>query len=143
MQTGVVLIATLYLWFFSSIADLATTGMDGAYSSATVRALATEGTTLSLLQLGSAVALVVTGVLALTRRSGAARLGLIGAHAVQILLAGYWAVRLLVLVGDLPGSGSAAPFVAVALFFAGGPAVGIGLLLTGTGRRWFDGTARP
>lgn len=143
VQTGVVLIASLYVWFFASFADLATTGVNGAYSSATVRALATEGSALAAVQLLSAVALVGTGIFALTRRTRAARLALIAAHAVQVLLAGYWTVRLIVLLDDLPGSGSAGSLVAFTVFFAAGPAVAIGLLLSGAGRRWFDGTPRP
>jgi hypothetical protein len=143
VQAGIVLIASLYVWFFASVADLATTGMDGAYSSATIRALATEGSVLAIVQLVSAVALVVSGVLTLTRRSRAVWPASIAAHAVQLLLAGYWTVRLLVLAGELDGPGPAGPLVAFAAFFAAGPAVGVGLLLRGSGRRWFDGTPRP
>ena len=142
VQAALVLLSSLYVWFFASVADLATTGVRGAYSSATVRALATEGSTLAIVQLVSAVALVVGGILALTRRTRAARLALIAAHAVQVLLAGYWTVRLLELAGDLPGSGPAGSLVAFTAFFAAGPTVGVGLLLAGAGRRWFDGTTR-
>jgi hypothetical protein len=142
VQAGVVLIASLYVWFFASVADLATTGVNGAYSSATVRALATEGSALAVVQVVSAVALVVSGVLALTRRTRRVRLALIAAHAVQILLALYWTVRLLALVDDLPGTGPGGSLIAFTAFFAAGPTVGVGLLLTGTARGWFDGTAR-
>jgi hypothetical protein len=136
-----VLIASLYLWFFASLADLATTGVNGAYSSPTVRGLATEGTTLAVVQLLSAVALVITGVLALNRRSAAAHRGLAVAHAVQLVLAGYWAVRLMTVLDDVPGSDPSAAFASFTLFFAAGPAVAVGLLLAGAARRWFDGTA--
>jgi hypothetical protein len=143
VQAGLVLLASLYVWFFASVADLVTTGVNGAYTSSTVRALATEGSALAVVQLASAVALVVGGVLALTRRTRGAWLALLAAHAVQVLLAAYWTVRLLVLAGDLPGSGPAGSLVAFTAFFAAGPAVGVGLLLAGAGRRWFDGTAQP
>jgi hypothetical protein len=143
VQATVVLIVSLYLWFFASVADLATGGMAGAYSSTTIRALATEGSTLALLQLLSAVLLVVAGILALNRRTRAAWLRLITAHAVQLLLAGYWTVRLMMLLGDLPGDDPQSAFLTLTLFFAAGPAVAVGLLLVGSGRRWFDGTAQP
>jgi hypothetical protein len=46
------------------------------------------------------------------------------------------------LLGDIPGDDPASPVLIVTLFFAAGPAVALGLLLTGPGRRWFDGTPR-
>jgi hypothetical protein len=136
-----VVFASLYLWFFASLADLATTGVSGAYSSPTVRGLAAEGTTMAVVQLLSAVALVVTGILALNRRSRAAHRGLVAASALQVLLAAYWAVRLLSLLDDVPGGDPSSALVSFTLFFAAGPAVAIGLLLSGVARRWFDGTA--
>jgi hypothetical protein len=143
VQAIVVLVASLYLWFFASVADLAASGaMRGGYSSAVVSSLATEGSTLAAVQLASVVLLVAGGVLALNRRTRAARLWLLAAHAVQVLLAVYWAARLLILLDDIPGDDPQAPFLVVAMFFATGPAVALGLLLTGPGRRWFDGTPR-
>jgi hypothetical protein len=137
-----VLVASLYLWFFASLADLATSGGGTAYSSGTVRGLATEGSTLAGVQLLSAVALIVAGVLALARRSRAVHRGLIAAQVLQLLLAGFWAVRLGVLFDDGPGADPRSALLACTLFFALGPAVAVGLLLTRTGRRWFDGTPR-
>jgi hypothetical protein len=140
VQAAFVLIASLYLWFFASLADLATTGVDGAYSSATVRGLAAEGTALALVQTLSAVALVAGGILALNRRTRAAFRWLVAVHAAQVLLAGYWAVRLLMLFDDVPGDDPTGVFLTFTLFFAAGPVVALGLALSGAGRRWFDGT---
>jgi hypothetical protein len=142
VQATMALVAALYLWFFASLADLATAGVGSAYSSATIRALASEGTTLAVVQALSAAALVTAGILALNRRTGAVHLWLVAAHAVQLLLAGYWAVRLLMLLDDVPGGDPRTAFLTVTLFFAAGPLVALGLLLAGSGRRWFDGTAR-
>ena len=142
VQAAFVLFASLYLWFFASLADLATTGVDGAYSSATVRALAAEGSLLAVVQALSAVALVAAGILALNRRTRAAHRWLVAVHAVQVVLAGYWAVRLLILFDDVPGDDPGAVLLTFVLFFAAGPLVALGLALWGPGRRWFDGTPR-
>ncbi len=142
VQTGLVLVASLYLWFFASVADAAFSGFGGVDASTTVRGLASEGATLALVQLLSAGLLVAGGVTALNRRTPSARLLLLAAHAVQMALAAYWTVRLLMLLGDIPGDDPASPVLIVTLFFAAGPAVALGLLLTGPGRRWFDGTPR-
>jgi hypothetical protein len=138
-QAVVVLIASLYLWFFASVADVAAAQADGVYSPATVDALATEGTVVALVQVLSAVVLVGAGVWALnTRRRGAWQL-LVAAHAVQVVLAGYWAVRLLSEIGGFDTEGA---IISASLFFAAGPLVGLGMLLVGAGRRWFGGTAQ-
>jgi hypothetical protein len=142
VQTGLVLVASLYLWFFSSVADAAFSGVGGVDASTTVRGLASEGATLALVQLVSAGLLVAGGVTALNRRTPGARLLLLAAHAVQVTLAAYWTVRLLMLLGDIPGDDPVSPVLILTLFFAAGPAVALGLLLTGPGRRWFDGTPR-
>jgi hypothetical protein len=137
-QAAVVLIASLYLWFVASIADLAVAEADGAYSPGMVDALAAEGTVLAVVQLLSSVVLVGAGVRALTsRRQGAWRL-LVAALAVQVALAGYWAVRLLSEIGGFDTQGAILSF---SLFFAAGPLVGLGMLLVGPGRRWFGRTA--
>jgi hypothetical protein len=141
VQALMVLVASLYLWSFASLAGLAISGVPGGYSSGTVRALATEGSTVAVIQLLSAISLVVTGILALTRRSRPVRWGLIAALAVQLLLAAYWVVRLAGLWADVSGPDPVGAFATGALFFVAAPAVGIGLLLTGQARRWFDGTA--
>jgi hypothetical protein len=143
VQAGLVLLASLYVWFFASVAGFAVSGGRAGYSSDTIRAMAAEGPTLALVQLLSAVALVVTGILAVNRRTPAVRMGLIAAHAAQLVLAVYWMFRLSTLLGDLTGGTSGGRFVTLTLFFAVAPAVGLGLLLAGPGRRWFDGTASP
>jgi hypothetical protein len=142
VQTGLVLVASLYVWFVASVADVAFSGVGGVDASTTVRGLASEGATLALVQLLSAGLLVAGGVTALNRRTPGARLLLLVAHAVQVVLAAYWTVRLMVLLGDIPGDDPASPFLIGTLFFAAGPAVALGLLLAGPGRRWFDGTPR-
>jgi magnesium-transporting ATPase (P-type) len=142
VQAGVVLIASLYVWFFASIAGVAAAEAPGVYASSTVRALATEGTVLTLVQLVSVVLLVVAGIRALSARTRGAWLLLVLAHAVQVVLAVYWAVRLLMVMSDAPGPDPGGTFVPMTLFFAAGPLVGLGLVLIGAGRRWFEG-ARP
>jgi hypothetical protein len=136
-QAVVVLIASLYLWFFASIADVAGAGADGVYSPATVDALATEGTALAVVQLVAVVVLTGAGVRALTSRRRGAWLLLVAALAVQVVLACYWAVRLLSEVGGFGAEGAILSFT---LFFGAGPLVGLGMLLVGPGRRWFGGT---
>jgi hypothetical protein len=76
-------------------------------------------------------------VWALTSRRRAAGLLLVAALAVQVVLALYWAVRL---TSEVGGFDSERTITAFALFFAAGPLVGLGMLLLGPGRRWFDGT---
>jgi hypothetical protein len=139
VQAGVVLIASLYVWFFASLADVAAAEAGAANTSRTMQALATEGTVLAVVQLVSAVLLVVAGIAALNRRTGLAWLLLLGAHAVQVVLAVYWTVRMLVVLGDVPGPGAEESFVAFTLFFAAAPLVGLGLVVGGPGRRWFAG----
>jgi hypothetical protein len=136
-QAVVVLIASLYLWFFAAMADLAAAEADGGYSPATVGALATEGTVLAVVQLVSAVVLVGAGLWALNTRRRGAWLLLMAALAVQVLLAGYWAVRLMSEIGAFDSAGA---ILALSLFFAAGPLVGLGMLLVGPGRQWFGGT---
>lgn len=141
VQAVVVLVASLYVWFFASIADIASSGRPGVYTSETARRLATEGTVLAVVQLVSAVLLVAGGIMALNRRTpGASRL-LAGAHIVQVVLALYWAGRLLDVLGDLPGADGEGSLAAFSLFFVVGPVVSLGLLLSGAARRWF--TAPP
>jgi hypothetical protein len=138
VQAGVVLIASLYLWFFASIIDLAAQGNPGVYSSSRVGALATEGTVMAVVQVVSVVLLVVAGIRALSARTRTAWLLTVGAHAVQIVLAVYWAVRLVTLMNDVPGANSSGPLAAVTVFFAAAPVVGLGMVLGGPGRRWFE-----
>jgi hypothetical protein len=141
VQGVVVFIASLYVWFFASIADIASSGRPGVYTSETARQLATEGTVLAVVQLASVVLLVVGGILALNRRTPTAYRLLAGAHIVQVVLALYWAGRLLDVLGNLAGADGEGSLAAFSLFFLVGPAVSLGLLLSGTARRWF--TAPP
>jgi hypothetical protein len=142
VQAGVVLIASLYLWFFASIIDVATRGAPGGYSSSRIDALATEGTVLAVVQLVSAVCLVVGGIRALTARSRTTWMLAVGAHAVQVVLAVYWAVRLVTVMGEVPGADAEGALSAVTIFFAAAPVVGLGMLLVGPGRRWFESPQR-
>ena len=135
-QSLVVIIASLYLWFFASIADIAVAATDDLPSS-TLDSLATEGTVLAIVQLVSAVLLIGAGVWALNSRRRAAGLLLVASLVLQVLLAGYWVVRLNTEVGGFETEGTIAAF---ALFFAAGPLVGLGMVLLGPGRRWFGGT---
>ena len=140
VQSVVVLIASLYVWFFASIADIASSGRPDVYTSETARQLATEGTVLAVVQLFSAALLVAGGILALNRRTPTAYRLLAGAHVVQVVLALYWAGRLLDVLGDLPGAEGEGSLAAFSLFFLVGPAVSLGLLLSGAARRWFTAT---
>ena len=140
VQAVVVLIASLYVWFFASIADIASSGRPDVYTSETARQLATEGTVLAVVQLFSVALLVVGGVLALNRRTPTAYRLLAGAHVVQVVLALYWAGRLLDVLGDLPGAEGEGSLAAFSLFFLVGPVVSLGLLLSGAARRWFTAT---
>jgi hypothetical protein len=90
------------------------------------------------LQLLSAIALVVAGVLVLNRRSRAVWTTLVACFAVQLALAVYWVVRLASL-DDVLGSDPTGVLVVGVLFHAACPAVGLGLLLVGGVRRWADG----
>ena len=140
VQAVVVLIASLYVWFFASIADIASSGRPDVYTSETARQLATEGTVLAVLQLFSVALLVIGGILALNRRTPTAYRLLAGAHVVQVVLALYWAGRLLDVLGDLPGADGEESLAAFSLFFLVGPVVSLGLLLSGAARRWFAAT---
>jgi hypothetical protein len=139
VQAGVVLFASLYLWFIASFVGLAAQS-DPTLSSSQVDSLTTEGTVLAVVQLLSVVVLVTAGVRALTARTRAAWLLVVVAHAVQIVLAGYWAIRLISLMNDIPGDGPQGALAAFALVFAAPALVGLGMVVAGPGRRWFDGT---
>jgi hypothetical protein len=84
----------------------------------------------------------VGGVAGLTRRSPTAWLLLVAGHAVQVVLAAYWGIRLYTVLGDVPGTLSEGAFASIALVFAAAPLAGLGLVVFGPGRRWFDGTPR-
>jgi hypothetical protein len=140
VQAGLVLFASLYLWFIASFAGLAAQS-DPTVSSSRVDALTTEATVLAIVQVLSVVLLVTAGIRALSARTRAAWLLTVAAHAVQIVLAGYWAIRLITLMDDLPGAGPSGAMAAFALVFAAPALVGLGMVVAGPGRRWFDGTS--
>jgi len=143
VQAALVLIASLYLWFFASVIGLAAEGNPAVFASSRMQALTTEGNVLAVVQLLSAVLLVVAGIRALSARTHAAWLLTVGAHAVQIVLAAYWAVRLIAIMRDLPGAGGDGSLATATIVFAAGPAVGLGMLLVGGGRRWFQAPQHP
>jgi hypothetical protein len=138
VQAGVVLFASLYLWFIASFVGLAAQG-DPTVSSSRVDALTTEATVLAVVQLVSVVLLVAAGIRALAARTRTAWLLTVAAHGVQIVLAIYWAIRLTTLLDELPGAGPQDAMAAFTIVFAACPLVGLGMVLFGPGRRWFDG----
>ena len=142
VQAGVVLFSSLYLWFIASFVDIAAAG-DPSMSSARVDSLTREGTVLAVVQLLSVVLLVTAGIRALSARTRTSWLLAVAAHGIQILLAVYWAVRLVAVMNDFPGGGPGGGFAAFTLVFAAAPLVGLGMVAVGPGRRWFDGPAGP
>jgi hypothetical protein len=81
-------------------------------------------------------------VLSLNRRTRGIWLLLLLAHAVQVVLSIYWAVRLYGVFADVPGADGEGAFATFGLFFAAGPLTAVGLLLLGAGRTWFTGEQR-
>ena len=142
VQAALVAFASLYVWFAVSLIAFAAGQASGSSASGTAQELASEGNVLAVLGLISAVLLVVAGIAGLTRRSRVAWLLLVAGHAVQVVLALYWGIRLLSVLGDVPGTLDEGAFASFALVFAVAPLVGLGLVLLGPGKAWFDGTAR-
>ncbi|NYJ07796.1 hypothetical protein [Petropleomorpha daqingensis] len=140
-QAAFVMVASIYVVLFSSLIDIAADADPTSAPPEEVSQLAGEGTVVGIVQVASAVLLIVAGVLALNSRRRRSLVVLVVGFAVQVLLCIYWAVRLSVIASEIPGSGSTSAFLAFALVFFAGPAVGLGLVLLGGGRRWFD-TAR-
>ena len=138
VQAAIVLVASIYVVLFSSLIDIAVDADPTSPPPEEVSQLAGEGTVVGIVQVVSAVLLIVGGVLVLNSRRRRSLVVLVVAFAVQVLLCIYWAVRLSVIASEIPGSGSAGPFLAFSLVFFAGPAVGLGLVLLGSGRRWFD-----
>lgn len=138
VQAAIVLIASVYVWFFASVAGLAVDA-DPTSAPAAAHEFTRLGTTLSIVQVGSVILLVTGGVLALTRRTRVPLLVLVAAHAVQLALSVYWAVRLNDLIGPAAAAtdGFGGVLAAFALFFSALPLVALGLVLLGSGRRWF------
>jgi hypothetical protein len=142
VQAGVVLIASLYLYFIASFLDLAARN-DPSVSSLRLEELTTEGTVLAIVQAVSAVLLVVAGIRALSARTRTAWLLAVGAHGIQIVLAVYWVIRMVALGNEIPGDGPGGGFAAFALVFAACPLVGLGMVVAGPGRRWFSSPTGP
>jgi hypothetical protein len=138
VQAALVLISSLYVWFAASLITVAVAEAPGTLDATTADSLAAEGTVLAAVQVVSAVLLVTAGVLALNRRRRSTWRLLVAAHAVQIVLSLYWLVRLLALAEEMPGPGSETLFLTFTLFFVAGPVVGLGLVVAGAGRRWFE-----
>ncbi len=141
VQAALVLVGALYVYTFASVAALAAAEAGAGLSTGRAADLAREGQVLALVQLASVVALVVGGILVLSRATRTAWITLVVAFAVQLVLALYWAVRLSDVIGSLPGAGDGGFLVGMSLFFAAAPLTGLGLLVAGPGRRWF--TAPP
>jgi hypothetical protein len=140
VQGALVLIASLYVYFAASIVTVVTAGAPVGFDA---DGLATEGTVLAAVQVLSAVLLVAAGVLALNRRNPGTWLTLVVAHTVQIVLALYWWVRLVMLANDFPDGDVDGVLLGFPLFFAAAPAVGLGLVSAGAGRRWFVAERTP
>jgi hypothetical protein len=134
VQAGLVLFASLYLFFFASIARVAV--LDSGASSGSVSPLAREATVLAVVQVVSAVALVAGGALALGGRRRGLLPVLVGALSVQILLALYWAVRLNSVGNDITAGDGSSGLTWFSLFFAAMPVVALGLAVLGPARQW-------
>jgi hypothetical protein len=139
VQAALVLFSSLYLLMILSMAGLAVRQAP----SAAAAGLVTEGRVLAAVQGISVALLIAGGVGALTRRSRAAWLVLIGAGVVQVTLALYWAIRLQRVLSDIPGPSAGGAFAVFTVFFAAAPLVVLGLVGFGPGRRWFDPGATP
>ena len=142
VQAAMVLVGSLYVWFAASLVEVATSNVPGTFDASTAQELATEGAILSAVQVISAILLIAAGVMALNLRSRLTWLLLVVAHAVQVVLSGYWLVRLLMLAGDASDPEIGGVFTVFTLFFAAGPLVGLGLVSFGPGRRWFGDGAQ-
>jgi hypothetical protein len=142
VQAAVVLIASLYVWMLASIADFLGTQAQQGFDPR-LGAFSREGAVLAILQTLSAALLIGAGIWALNSRRRGAWMLLLVAHAVQVVLTGYWLVRLAGLADDLPGPDGDGALLGLSLFFAAGPVTAIVLLLVGAGRHWFAPPSRP
>jgi hypothetical protein len=140
VQAGLVVFASLYVWLFASLLDLAaqSPGFPGAADG-----IGAEGTVLAIVQFVSAAFLIAAGIRALSRRTRGAWVLLLVALGVQVVLAVYWGFRLSDFFGSMPGPDPSGVVVGLSLLFAAAPVVGIGLVAAGAGRRWFEPDAAP
>ncbi|MGY1849728.1 MULTISPECIES: hypothetical protein [unclassified Blastococcus] len=137
VQALLVAVASLYVWFFASLAEMAVEQSPGA-APTQAYVFAREGGTLAVVQLISVALLVAAGVLALIRRTRTAWLVLLAAHGAQLVLAVYWWAKLTDLLGPAAAVEDVGGVLAVfSLFFAAAPLVALGLVLFGGGRSWF------
>ena len=132
VQAAAVALATAYLRLLGSVFSMAA-GQPGFPAGG--RALAAQAGTLAVVQLVSVLVLVAAGVLALTRRGPLSRWALVGAAALQLALAAWWAVRLLTAFDT--GTGA---FLVLVLLFAAAPAAALGLAVSRSARAWSAGT---
>jgi hypothetical protein len=138
VQCGLALVGTLYVFLVALVAG-AVSGLADSGPAAQFAGLVVEGLVLAVVQLFADVLLLVAAIRALGRRDRLTWRLLVAALGAHVVLAGYWCVRLLVLRGQVPGDAagalvSLAPYV---LLFAAVPLVALGLVLAGSGRRWF------
>jgi len=141
VQAVGVALTSAYLLLLASTFGLLSTEFGG---DSETDAFIDEAVVLTVVQLLSAVALVVGGILVLNRRARSSWTTLVVAFGVQLALALYWVVRLSTLGGfseDVVGP--AAVLVVGVLFFTAAPGVGVGLLLAGAVRRWSAGADAP
>ncbi|MGY1638087.1 hypothetical protein ACI78V_15685 [Geodermatophilus sp. SYSU D00742] len=134
VQAAGVAVASAYVFLVASLFTLAD-GEPGFPGDG--RALAAEATVLAAVQIVSVVALVVGGVMVLSRRSRAARRTLVAALGLQVALAVYWAVRLMAFLGQVPGADPSAVLLFGVFCFAVAPAVALGLSAGRSAREWF------
>ncbi|RBY88366.1 hypothetical protein [Blastococcus sp. TF02A-26] len=142
VQAALVAFTSAYLLLFASVVLGIELDTD-AYVDPRAADIADEAQVLAWLQFASVVALLVAGVLALNRRDRGTWWALLVALGAQLLLALYWVVRIVGLLGDVPEADDAVPLlVFCALVFAAGPAVGMGLLVARSSREWFATASR-
>jgi hypothetical protein len=136
VQAGLVAFASAYVLLFASVLGL-DFDVDGTVSPRAA-ALADEARVLAWVQFASVAALLAAGVVALNRRDRVTWLALAAALGVQVVLALYWAIRIVGVLDDVPGPDDAAGVLVFgAVCFGSGPAVALCLLLTRPARDWF------
>ena len=135
VQSGLVVLGSLYVLLLASLLSFAQELPGGP---ADTSGLATEGTVLAVVQLLSAVLLVIGGIQALGGRSVRAHRVLLAGLGLQLLLGCYWAVRVVAVLGDVAGPDPTGAFLPGVLFFVAAPLVALGLALSGPVRRWFQ-----
>jgi hypothetical protein len=136
VQAALVLAASLYVSILG-VAASALSEQDPSLRAGEAHALGTEAVVVAIVQVASAIALIVGGVMVLNSRRRPAVIVLVAGLAVQVLLSSYWAVRIVAVFGDIPGPDPTGTVRAFAAAFAAGPLVGLGLLAFGPARAWF------